>query len=106
MADITKPVEPRDSESTDARTDEPGPPQGETLPELVPKVLKKIPIASGHILNVQYDDEQEEMIVEFQNGSRYRYSNVDSHVYAAFMESPSKGNYLHKALRPGVKVVP
>lgn len=95
--DNTKPLEPLDSEQQDERMDEPAP--QETLPELPEKVLKKIPISSSHINNVQYDDEAGAMIVEFQNGSRYRYDNVDPTVFTAFMDSPSKGNYLHKVIR-------
>lgn len=75
------------------------PPSQETLPEPPGRVLKKIPLSSSHLLNVQYDDEMNQMIVEFQNGSRYRYSNVDPTVFTAFMDSPSKGNYLHKVIR-------
>ncbi len=97
MADTLKPVEPLDQPEWDERKDEEPPP--ETLPEQPEKVLKKIPIASGHILNVQYDPEVRAMFVEFQNGSRYRYDNVDETVFTAFMDSPSKGNYLHKVIR-------
>jgi len=97
MADTTKPLEPQDSQQQDERKDEPPPPA--SLPEQPEKVLKKIPIASGHILNVQYDPEVNAMFVEFQNGSRYKYNNVDPTVFTAFMDSPSKGNYLHKVIR-------
>jgi len=77
--------------------DEEETPQG--IPQTPEKVLKKIPIASGHILNAEYDDENQVMFIEFNNGSRYRYSNVDSVVFTAFMDSPSKGNYLHKVIK-------
>ncbi len=97
MPDNTRPLEPPDSQQQDVRKDEPPPP--ETLPEQPEKVLKKIPIASGHILNVQYDPEVNAMVVEFINGSRYKYENVDPTVFTAFMDSPSKGNYLHKVIR-------
>ena len=97
MADNTKPLEPQDSEQQDARMDEPPPP--ESLPEQPEKVLKKIPIASGHIQNVSYDPEVNAMFVEFNNGSRYKYNNVDPTVFTAFMDAPSKGNYLHKVIR-------
>jgi hypothetical protein len=48
---------------------------------------------------VQYDPEVNAMFVEFHNGSRYKYENVDPTVFTAFMDSPSKGNYLHKVIR-------
>jgi hypothetical protein len=96
MADNTKPLEPQDSQQYDERKDEPPP---EILPEQPEKILKKIPIASGHILNVSYDPEVKAMFVEFVNGSRYKYNNVDPTVFTAFMDSPSKGNYLHKVIR-------
>lgn len=77
--------------------DEEETPQG--IPQVPDKILKKIPIASSHILNAEYDDENQVMFIEFDNGSRYRYSNVDSVVFTAFMDSPSKGNYLHKVIK-------
>ncbi len=77
--------------------DEEETPQG--IPQVPEKVLRKIPISSSHILNAEYDDENQVMFIEFDNGSRYRYSNVDSVVFTAFMDSPSKGNYLHKVIK-------
>jgi len=92
-----EPFEPGLEPEADLRKDAEEPP--ETLPELPEKILPKIPIASSHINNVQYDNDEGVMFVEFKNGSRYRYSNVDPTVYTAFMHSPSKGNYLHKVMR-------
>ncbi len=97
MAENIKPLEPQDQLEHDEREDEPPPP--ETLPEQPEKVLKKISISSGHIKNVQYDPEVRVMFVEFNNGSRYKYNNVDPTVFTAFMDAPSKGNYLHKVIR-------
>ncbi len=77
--------------------DEEETPQG--IPQVPEKVLRKIPISSSHILSAEYDDENQEMFIEFDNGSRYRYSNVDPVVFTAFMDSPSKGNYLHKVIK-------
>ena len=77
--------------------DEEETPQG--IPQVPEKVLRKVPISSSHILSAEYDDENQEMFIEFDNGSRYRYSNVDSVVFTAFMDSPSKGNYLHKVIK-------
>jgi hypothetical protein len=77
--------------------DEEETPQG--IPLIPEKVLRKIPIASSHILTAEYDDENHVMFIEFDNGSRYRYSNVDSVVFTAFIDSPSKGNYLHKVIK-------
>ena len=100
MADNLKPKAPLYSQEQDLRQDaEPPPDVVPETPETPGRVLKTIPIASGHILNAQYDDETETMIIEFNNGSRYRYSNVDSVVFTTFMDSPSKGNYLHKVIR-------
>ena len=77
--------------------DEEETPQG--IPQVPEKVLRKVPISSSHILSAEYDDENQVMFIEFDNGSRYRYSNVDSVVFTAFMDSPSKGNYLHKVIK-------
>jgi len=77
--------------------DEEETPQG--IPQTPEKVLRKIPISSSHILSAEYDDDNQVMFIEFDNGSRYRYSNVDSVVFTAFMDSPSKGNYLHKVIK-------
>lgn len=102
MADKLDPQEPQDplySENRDERMDEPEPEPVTTVPETPEKVLRTIPISSSHILSAQYDDDAQQMVIEFQNGSRYRYSNVDPVVFTAFMDSPSKGNYLHKVIR-------
>ena len=108
MADETKlQPEPDLEPEPDLRKDPEDPPP--ILPEIPEKVLRKIPVSSGHILNVSYDNEEGVMFVEFQNGSRYRYSNVGPAVYTAFMDSPSKGNYLHKVIKqacPCVKMEP
>jgi len=56
--------------------------------------MEREPVSSSTILSVGYDQSSETLEIEFKNGI-YQYYNVPSAVHQQFMESSSKGQFLH-----------
>ena len=52
-----------------------------------------IPVASSLLKTVGYDDEKEELRVEFHKGGSYVYRGVTRRMYDAMMDDPSAGGY-------------
>jgi len=50
-------------------------------------------IKSSNIKKTVYDTDTKEMIVEFNNGSKYIYSEVPHQIYTKFRMSPSQGKF-------------
>ncbi len=50
---------------------------------------------SSNISGFSYDEGGELLTVEFNNGSRYNYYDVPSHIYEGMKVAPSVGSYLH-----------
>lgn len=58
----------------------------------------RTPVESSHIAALDYDGKTLE--VDFRNGTRYRYTDVDPEIYQALLDSPSKGSYLRNVIKP------
>lgn len=56
-------------------------------------------VSSSSIAAVGYDAASETLEVEFTNGSIYQYYNVPQPIYEAFMDSPSKGQFLSSQIK-------
>jgi hypothetical protein len=56
-------------------------------------------IDSSTILSVGYDGQSEILEVEFKNGGIYQYYNVPQAIFEQFMESSSKGSFLHANIK-------
>ena len=56
-------------------------------------------VSSSTIISIGYDPSTETLEVEFQNGGVYQYYNVPTSMHAQFMESGSKGQFLHVYIR-------
>lgn len=52
-------------------------------------------VASSTVLSVGYDLPSETLEVEFKSGGLYQYYNVPEAIYQQFMQSDSKGKFLH-----------
>jgi hypothetical protein len=52
-----------------------------------------IPVSSSNIASVGYDEERQELYVQFHTGTRYVYSGVPAHIYEAFFEEASPGRH-------------
>lgn len=63
-------------------------------------------IHSSNIQNVEYDPEQKVLEVTFNNGGVYAYHGVTPEIYAAFIDAPSRGGFLHNVIKPACPVEP
>jgi hypothetical protein len=64
------------------------------LPEKEIEQMEREMVSSSTVVSIGYDQLTETLEVEFKNGI-YQYYNVPSVVHQQFMESPSKGQFLH-----------
>jgi hypothetical protein len=57
-------------------------------------------VDSSTVDQVGYDEEQLELHVIFKSGGRhYIYSDIPENVYQDFINSPSKGQFVHEVLK-------
>lgn len=61
--------------------------------------MERTPVSSSNISAIGYDADSLTLEVEFNNGSVYSYSGVPSGEYEGFMNSDSKGKYLHANIK-------
>jgi len=57
--------------------------------------MERIAVKSSNILLVGYDKDKKHLEVDFKQGGRYRYLNVDNEVYMDMMQSKSVGRFFH-----------
>jgi hypothetical protein len=50
-------------------------------------------IKSSNIKSTEYDTETKDLVVEFNNGLKYKYDNVPHQVYTKFRLSESQGKF-------------
>ncbi len=63
--------------------------------------MKRAPVSSRTIASIGYDPRSRQLEIEFRGGRGvYRYLDVPSDVYHAFMAAESKGAYLNQVLKP------
>lgn len=60
-----------------------------SLPEM-------FPVNSSNIESIGYSEENQEVYVQFLNGSIYVYKGVPMHEYENLKDAPSLGSYLHR----------
>ena len=56
-------------------------------------------VDSSTISHIGYDEEKQELHVDFHGTGRYIYHNVSKATYQAFLKSPSKGKFLHENIK-------
>ena len=61
-------------------------------------VIKK-QVVSSVVKALFYNDETQELTVEFKSGSKYRYDNVDQEEFDSFAKAVSKGKYFNKNVK-------
>lgn len=61
--------------------------------------MERTPVSSSNISAIGYDAENQVLEVEFKNGTVYSYSGVSSDEYDGFMNTDSKGTYLHANIK-------
>ena len=67
--------------------------------------MDRTPVVSSNIESIGYDSNSKILEVEFTNMSVYRYYEVPEDVYEELMAAESKGSYLHREIKGGVKGV-
>ena len=55
-----------------------------------------LPVSSSNIANIGYSEENQEVYVQFLNGSIYVYKGVPQHEFENLRDAPSLGSYLHR----------
>jgi len=50
-------------------------------------------IKSSNIKSTEYDTETKDLVIEFNNGLKYKYDNVPHQVYTKFRLSESQGKF-------------
>jgi hypothetical protein len=58
------------------------------------------PVVSDAVANIGYDEEAEEVYVEFNNGPTYVYMQVPRPTWQDFETSDSKGGFVNQTLKP------
>jgi hypothetical protein len=63
--------------------------------------MRRIPVPSTSIASIGYVPKNRELEIEFRaSGDVYRYFDVPTEEYAAFMAAESKGIYLNQVFKP------
>jgi hypothetical protein len=57
------------------------------------------PVESSNLAAVGYNQDNEQLFIEFKNGNVYVYDNVPFPVYTDLMDADSLGSYFHKYIR-------
>ncbi len=55
-----------------------------------------LPVSSSNIASIGYNVENQEVYVQFLNGSIYVYKGVPQHEFENLRDAPSLGSYLHR----------
>ena len=63
-----------------------------TMPEM-------IYVDSSNIEAIGYDDDGQELHVQFLWGGQYAYHGVPREVFDAFLQAPSKGSFLNREIK-------
>jgi hypothetical protein len=62
-------------------------------------------IKSSNIKHTEYDTETKKMLVEFNNGLKYEYSDISHQVYTQFRMSESQGKFFSSKISRTYKYV-
>jgi hypothetical protein len=58
-------------------------------------------VESSNISAIGYDQDTDELFIEFKNGNVYVYKEVPFEMYTAMMDADSKGSFFYKHIRQG-----
>ena len=62
------------------------------------QLIKTLPVASAGITSIRHDGKSN-LIVNFKDGSSYRYSNIPVSTYQEFAAADSIGGYFNRFIR-------
>ena len=63
------------------------------IKEVIDGTKIKNVINSSNIKSTEYDTESKDLVVEFNNGAKYKYDNVPHQVYTKFRLAESQGKF-------------
>ena len=63
------------------------------IKEVIDGTKIKNEIKSSNIKSTEYDTESKDLVVEFNNGAKYKYDNVPHQVYTKFRLAESQGKF-------------
>ena len=63
--------------------------------------MKREPVVSSNIASIGYDENNNILEVEFNNGNVYEYYDVPLYEYEGLMSADSKGTYLNANIKKG-----
>jgi hypothetical protein len=61
--------------------------------------IKMIPVSSSQLESIGYDEERNELFVEFKKGKVYRYLDVPKTVYTNFLNAESFGSFFFHSVK-------
>jgi hypothetical protein len=61
--------------------------------------VERTPVSSSNIASIGYDEDNQILEIEFNDGSVYQYSGVPSSEHDGIMNADSKGKYLHANIK-------
>lgn len=56
-------------------------------------------VSSTNLSEVGYDEAQQQLVVTFKSGGKWRYDNVTPSEYEALMNAPSIGSHFHTHIK-------
>lgn len=59
-------------------------------------MIEMIPVNSSNISMIGYDESQNNLVIEFNNGRAYEYYGVPQYVFDEFLNAGSKGQYANQ----------
>ena len=57
------------------------------------------PVRSSNVAEVGWDEEKQELLIQFKDGSTYAYPNSDKAAYQDLLTASSPGQYINRWLR-------
>jgi hypothetical protein len=72
-------------------------------------MITSTPLTSQTLIAAVYDSAQQKLQLDFTDGSRYMYYQVEPCLFCSLMDAPSKGRFFNQHIRghlPFVKMLP
>lgn len=67
--------------------------------------MQMIPVSSSNLSAAGYDPNSSTLIVNFKNGTTYKYLGVPQPIFDALMRAPSKGTYFNDNIKDRYRFV-
>jgi hypothetical protein len=63
------------------------------------KTIPLNPVSSSNVAAIGYDEKSETLVVEFLNGAKYAYSDIELPTWEALRDASSIGSYLAQNIK-------